>query len=177
MNHSSRNTFLLLAALLIAVGAAFTQAHAAAPIYMKFDGVDGEAKARLQRVECQTISLGIVSPIDHASGQATGKRQHKPFIITKELDKSTPLLAKYAADGKHFPTVELSFPNPKGGPNAYYKVTFEDVVISSITKPNNAQPMESISFNFTKILFENREISSEQLMKKTFVVPHVFESR
>ena len=30
------------------------------------------------------------------SGMATGRRQHKPLVITKEIDKSTPLLAKSA---------------------------------------------------------------------------------
>jgi len=39
-------------------------------------------------------SHGIVSPRDAASGLATGKRQHKPLLITKELDSSTPLLLK-----------------------------------------------------------------------------------
>jgi hypothetical protein len=34
---------------------------------------------------------------DPASGLPTGKRMHKPFVITKELDKSTPLLFQ---DGK-----------------------------------------------------------------------------
>lgn len=33
---------------------------------------------------------GIVSPHDDASGQATGKRQHKPLVITKEIDKMSP---------------------------------------------------------------------------------------
>lgn len=36
----------------------------------------------------------IVSPRDAASGLPTGKRMHKPFVITKELDKSSPLLAR-----------------------------------------------------------------------------------
>jgi len=34
----------------------------------------------------------VVSPRDAASGLPTGKRQHKPFTITKEVDKSSPLL-------------------------------------------------------------------------------------
>jgi len=38
------------------------------------------------------VNHEIISPRDVVSGQATGKRQHKPFVITKELDKSTPLL-------------------------------------------------------------------------------------
>lgn len=32
----------------------------------------------------------IVSPRDAASGLPTGKRMHKPFVITKELDSSSP---------------------------------------------------------------------------------------
>lgn len=36
----------------------------------------------------------IVSPRDAASGLPTGKRMHKPFVITKELDKSSPVLVR-----------------------------------------------------------------------------------
>lgn len=32
----------------------------------------------------------IVSPRDAASGLPTGKRMHKPFVITKELDRNSP---------------------------------------------------------------------------------------
>ena len=32
----------------------------------------------------------VVSPRDAASGLPTGKRMHKPFVITKELDRSSP---------------------------------------------------------------------------------------
>lgn len=36
----------------------------------------------------------IVSPRDAASGLPTGKRMHKPFVITMELDKSSALLSR-----------------------------------------------------------------------------------
>lgn len=38
------------------------------------------------------VSTDIKSPRDLASGEMAGKRMHKPFVITKELDRSTPLL-------------------------------------------------------------------------------------
>ncbi len=41
-----------------------------------------------------TFEQEIVSPRDMASGLPTGKRMHKPFVITKELDKSSPVVAK-----------------------------------------------------------------------------------
>ena len=34
----------------------------------------------------------VVSPTDPASGLATGKHLHKPFVIAKEVDKSSPVL-------------------------------------------------------------------------------------
>jgi type VI secretion system secreted protein Hcp len=33
----------------------------------------------------------VISPRDAATGLSTGKRQHKPFRITKEIDRSTPM--------------------------------------------------------------------------------------
>jgi len=36
----------------------------------------------------------VVSPRDVASGLPTGKRMHKPFVITKELDKSSPMMVR-----------------------------------------------------------------------------------
>ena len=46
-----------------------------------------------------TFEQEILSPRDAASGLPTGKRQHKPFVITKELDKSSPVLAKGVSGG------------------------------------------------------------------------------
>ncbi|MEX2365460.1 MAG: hypothetical protein WD601_02570 [Pseudohongiellaceae bacterium] len=46
------------------------QQGAQATGYIKLDGVDGESKA--------------------ASGQATGKRQHKPLQVIKPIDKNRP---------------------------------------------------------------------------------------
>jgi len=57
-----------------------------------------------------TISFDqeIVSPRDAASGLPTGKRMHKPFVITKELDKSSPMLAKESSGGVGFGKVSVS---------------------------------------------------------------------
>ena len=53
------------------------------------------AKIRCADGSC-TISFmqEVVSPRDAASGLPTGKRMHKPFVITKELDKSSPMMIR-----------------------------------------------------------------------------------
>ncbi|MCB1185762.1 type VI secretion system tube protein Hcp [bacterium] len=79
-------------------------------------------------LECFLIQYCVVSPRDEASGMAsgrrdsasgrptgrrdaasglpTGKRQHKPLTITKELDKSTPLLYNILVNNENISEVE-----------------------------------------------------------------------
>lgn len=39
----------------------------------------------------------VISPRDAASGMPTGKRQHKPVIVSTNIDKSTPILYEQAS--------------------------------------------------------------------------------
>ena len=50
--------------------------------------------------------LPAVSPRDPQSGLPTGQRMHKPFVITKEIDKATPLL--YIAGKAYIPVPALA---------------------------------------------------------------------
>ena len=58
------------------------------------------------------MSHACISPRDAASGNATGKRQHKPVVITKEIDKSTPLLASVLYNNENISAWELRFWQP-----------------------------------------------------------------
>src|SRR6266404_1793228 len=49
-------------------------------------------KGREGSIMVIAVSHDVISPRDAASGLPTGKRMHKPFVITKELDTSSPLL-------------------------------------------------------------------------------------
>ena len=55
---------------------------------------------------------------------ATGKRMHKPFVITKELDKSTPLLYQALVNNENIAEFELSVfaPGDKAGKTPLYTV-------------------------------------------------------
>ena len=90
----------------------------------------------------------VVSPRDSTTGQSTGKRMHKPFVIMKEIDKSSPLLKEAAASGQRFPEVDVDvFSN---GKLMHYKLM--DVMVSAVSMSSGGdRPMESISLNFTKI--------------------------
>jgi type VI secretion system secreted protein Hcp len=109
-------------------------------------------------IEVIGYSQEVITPLDPTSGQASGKRQHKPFTITKEIDKSSPLLFKALVDGEVIPSLELKLfrPNPSGDGTTqnYYTIELQNVRVSSITKPLNPEPshpVEEISFVFQKI--------------------------
>jgi len=72
------------------------------PIYLKaqstgdLDG-DGLPDTAVIRLNCEagvihTAQYQVISPRDAASGQASGKRMHKPFTIVKEWGAATPAL-------------------------------------------------------------------------------------
>jgi type VI secretion system secreted protein Hcp len=65
----------------------------------------GQKQGAFSPITLTGISHEIVSPRDPASGLPTGKRQHKPFTITKEIDKSTPLLMRALVDNENLTSV------------------------------------------------------------------------
>ena len=59
------------------------------------------------------VSHSILSPRDIQSGLPTGQRMHKPFVITKELDKATPLLYTALCTNENLKSVEIKFHTPQ----------------------------------------------------------------
>jgi type VI secretion system secreted protein Hcp len=109
----------------------------------------------------------ILNPRDAASGQATGKRKHHPFVITKEVDKSSPLLYTAMIGNENITEWELQFWRPAvtavsgaGAEKQHYTVKLTNANIANIafTMPNNKNPdlaklaeYEEVTFVYQKI--------------------------
>lgn len=119
--------------LAIGIGLLATASLASPPIFMKYDGIDGDiTAARLER----SIPPG-------ASGPGSLK-------IIRQYDKSSPVLMKACATGSHAPRVEL-----RGDLGAAGNIVLENVMITSYTLVNRGgPPTETLSLNYTKITFE-----------------------
>jgi type VI secretion system secreted protein Hcp len=95
----------------------------------------------------------VISPRDAASGLPTGKRQHKPLVVTKYLDKATPLLYNALVMNENLPTVQLTYyrPDRENVPQMYYTVQLVNASIAGIQAgfPNT----EQISFTYQKIIW------------------------
>jgi type VI secretion system secreted protein Hcp len=66
-------------------------------------------KGREGSIMVIACSHSIISPRDAASGLSTGKRMHKPLVITKELDMASPLLLNALVNNENIPTWKLMF--------------------------------------------------------------------
>lgn len=124
-------------------------------------------KGRENKIMVIAVSHEIVSPRDPASGHATGKRQHKPFVITKELDKSSPLLYNALCNNEVITQFQLQFWTPKttaaaggGAEVQHYTVKLTNARIAGIqfTMLNNKNPeltryaeYEEVTFTYQKI--------------------------
>lgn len=124
--------------------------------------VTGETQGQLDDAELLTLNDGLVSPRDAASGLPTGKRQHKPVTVTKEIDKSTPLLMNVLSQNENLPEVIFRFyaQDATGVVVNYYTITLINSAIASIRHVVYEDPdtggfktVEQISFTFQKIIW------------------------
>jgi type VI secretion system secreted protein Hcp len=130
------------------------------PIYMKFEGVDGEATAsgHDRWIEIQSCQFTTPPPAVPRAPAPAGVASGGPgkIVLTKRGDKASPLLSKAAATGKLVPAVQVDVPKTGGqGPNAYLRYELKNVMVSSFS--GGGTPTESLSLNFTKIEFAYEE--------------------
>jgi type VI secretion system secreted protein Hcp len=55
------------------------------------------------------FDYGLVSPRDPATGQASGKRQHKPVVITREWGTSMPQFLAAVATNEVLTKLTMEF--------------------------------------------------------------------
>lgn len=108
----------------------------------------------------------VRAPRDVATGQSTGKRQHGPILITKEVDKSSPPLRTSLATKESLSMWELLLWRPAtrsaggGTEQQFFTIKLTKAVVVSIAfrLPNikdpalvKLEPYEEVGFTFDAI--------------------------
>lgn len=136
----------------------------AVDLFLKIDGVQGESRKRGHENEIDIVSFDF-GAVQHGSfhtggsGGGSGKAEISDIRIQKQVDKSSPLLFKACASGKHIPEAIIYSQKAGDGnsPLTYYKIKLEDVMVSDIHN-NGASGgdsiMESVTFNCAKVTFD-----------------------
>jgi type VI secretion system secreted protein Hcp len=107
-------------------------------------------------IEIQDFSFGLESPLDSQSGQATGRRQHKPVVIVREVDAASPLLFQALCSNETFTSATLSFarPDASGKSSPIRKIELTNGKIVSITHApsSGGKRRERIFFDYEQVL-------------------------
>lgn len=136
---------------------------AAEDFYLDIEGIKGEAAAVgfEGQMQIQSWSFGAnnAGSAGLGTGLGTGKVSMQDFHFVIENGKASVQIFLACCKGNHIPKAVLSCRKTGGGgePYTYYKVTFNDLVISSFQTGGSAGgglPIEQVSFNFTKITHE-----------------------
>jgi type VI secretion system secreted protein Hcp len=129
-------------------------------LFIKFDGVDGEAQDKDHKgwIDVLSFSWGI----HRAGGGATGQTRRRgvatveDVVVNKEYDKSSPKLAEAVCTGKVFPKVEIHDTTTYAENRAtYLKYELKNVLVTSHavngSSGGDAVPTETMSLNFEEI--------------------------
>jgi type VI secretion system secreted protein Hcp len=138
------------------------------PLYAIIDGANGkidgscDQEGHKDEILVQAFISDFEIPKSPQTGLPTGRAAPKPLMITKEVDKSTPLLYQALAKGEQLKTVTFNFfrINAQGKEEKYYTVKLERAIVVQIRShiqyvkdPKYSQMgnMEDVFFAYGKI--------------------------
>ncbi len=119
-------------------------------------------KGREGSILVHSFENEILSPRDPTTGQPTGKREHEPIVIVKEIDKSSPRLWAALVANEVLTTWVLRFwaAAAKGMEQEIYTITLTNASIASVREymvdnltaaDANLPMLEEVTFTYQKI--------------------------
>jgi type VI secretion system secreted protein Hcp len=120
-------------------------------------------KGREGKIMVIAVAHEIVCPRDVQTGMPSGRSVHKPFYVTKEIDRSSPILYSALTHNEVIADWELQFfqPTPAGLEKQHYTVHLTKATIASIQfrMPNTRNPTRARYVEYEEIGFTYRKIS------------------
>jgi type VI secretion system secreted protein Hcp len=133
----------------------------ASDAFLSVDGIKGESTDAYHKDEIELVgwSWGAteVLILSGGGGATAGKPKFTDLVVTKAVDKASPLLLRACLKGKHIKEVVLTQRKPGTGKLNFLAITLKDVLVTSLNDvESNAapRPMETVQFNFTKVIYE-----------------------
>jgi type VI secretion system secreted protein Hcp len=90
---------------------------------------------RLGSIELKSFSHGVTIPVDPNLGRLTGTRVHRPIVIVKEFDQTTPVLYRAVCEGRKMKkaTIKMYRINDAGIEVEYFNIILENVIITTVS--------------------------------------------
>jgi len=141
-----------------------------AGMFIRFDGVDGEAQNKDHIGWCNALSFsqgqslveGQIVVGGSAGSTQRGNVVFEDIVVVKELDKASPKLAEAVCNGNVFPRVEIHLTRLYTGLVTYYTYELKNVQIVGYRIGSSGYsehiPTEEISLSFEEIKATYTEI-------------------
>lgn len=135
-------------------------------IYMQWDGIDGAAttKGFEKWIELNSFQMGVGRAIGTAARGAATREASEPSIsevvVTKRLDKASTKMFQDATGGDLSATVKFKFTTTtKDKVETYLAFELSNCGLSGYSMSSGGDaPQESLSLNFTKIMYTYTEL-------------------
>ena len=127
--------------------------------FLKVDGIAGESTdvSHKGEIDVQSWSWGVNQSGSSGSGGGggAGKASFQPFHFVSRISKASPALFLACASGSHIKSATLSGVRGAGKVKGaeFLKIRMEDLLVTSqlLGDSPDAEPVEQISFNYSKL--------------------------
>jgi type VI secretion system secreted protein Hcp len=117
-------------------------------------------------IEVIQFDSGVRAPRDQHTGMPTGQRVHYPMVLTKAMDRSSPLLYQMLCQNENLTEVTLKLyeADPSGGEKERFNIKLENAHLAEVksfmpnTKENEGEQYaynETVSLVYEKITWED----------------------
>jgi type VI secretion system secreted protein Hcp len=127
-------------------------------MFLKLDGVTGEAKDKVHGKEIDLLSwtwgMANEGSAHNGGGAGTGKVNVQDVSLTKFIDSSSPKLMLACCKGTHFENALITVRKAGEKPLEYVKVKMEKVFITNVNtggSDNSDRLTENLILNFGKV--------------------------
>ncbi len=129
-------------------------------MFLKIDGVGGESadtSGHKGEIQIEGFQLGLMSPRDAFTNQATGARRWSHLSIRANVDMSAPLLYQKLATNEKIPKAVLTCRKAGNVPLEYFTITLSDVLVVKVqtgdleTSKGNVMPPCDFDLAYGKI--------------------------
>ncbi|HBN75397.1 MAG TPA: type VI secretion system tube protein Hcp [Planctomycetaceae bacterium] len=130
--------------------------------FLQIDGIPGEStdskhKDWIEIIDySHTMAQKISDTASSSGARASERANHGLFIVTKDLDKSSPKLAVSLNTGASIAKVRMELCRATGDKQLYMVYEMSDVIVADITVQGDmtgerSVPTEVVSFNYGEI--------------------------
>ncbi|MCO6456058.1 MAG: type VI secretion system tube protein Hcp [Pirellulaceae bacterium] len=141
----------------------------AVDMFLNIEGeIGGESQDKTHKGEIDVLawSWGMSqSGSFHAGGGGgAGKANFQDISVTKWIDKSSPILMLYCANGDHFAKAVLTVRKAGKNPLEYLLVEMKDVLVTAVSTGGSGgedRLTENVTLNFREVAVKYKEQKSD----------------